>query len=73
MRYKVKHYSTVRLVSELELAHSRLKGYLAARETMPASSVLGALSIAWGIKHEKSYIAALEDEIRGREAADPSC
>lgn len=68
MKFKVRHYSTDRLRSELDKARSRLRGYLDAREHMPLSSVLGSLSIACGIKYEQSLIAALEEELESREA-----
>ena len=66
MKFKVKHYSTDRLRSELEAARSRLRGYLEAREYMPVSSILGSLAISSGIKYEKGLIAALEEEYKER-------
>jgi hypothetical protein len=66
MKFKVKHYSTDRLRSELDMARSRLRGYLDAREHMPLSSILGSLAIASGIKYENALIAALEEEYRER-------
>lgn len=73
MAHKIKNYSTQRLKTELESSLSRLRGYLAARETMPMTSILGSLSIACGIKYEKSLIAALEEELEARgEAFTPA-
>lgn len=74
MKFKVKHYSSSRLRSELEMAQSRLKGYLTAKEYMPESSILGSLAISAGIKYEIELIAALEEELkkRTREAVDPA-
>ena len=72
MKFKVRHYSTDRLRSEIELAKSRLRGYLAARAEMPMTSILGTLAIAAGIKHEESFIAALKEEYDKRIEADSS-
>ena len=66
MKFKVRHYSTDRLRSELDMARSRLRGYLDAREHMPLSSILGSLAIASGIKYEEALIAALEEELKMR-------
>lgn len=66
MKFKVRHYSTDRLRSELDMARSRLRGYLDAREHMPLSSILGSLAIASGIKYEEALIAALEEEYYAR-------
>ena len=66
MKFKVRHYSTERLRSELDKAHSRLRGYLDAREHMPLSSILGSLAITSGIKYEEALIAALEEEYYAR-------
>lgn len=66
MKFKVKHYSTDRLRSELDMAHSRLRGYLDAREHMPITSILGSLAISSGIKYESALIAALEEEYKER-------
>lgn len=52
MKFKVKHYSNERLKRELLEAQSRLEGYLAARDVIPASSILGSLAVASGIKYE---------------------
>lgn len=72
MKFKVKHYSRTRLSSELEQAKSRLRGYLAARDEMPLSSILGSLAIAAGIKYEVELIAALKEEIEKRESVAPA-
>lgn len=66
MKFKVKHYSNERLQRELEEAHSRLRGYLDARDHMPLSSILGSLAIASGIKYENALIAALFEELESR-------
>ena len=66
MKFKVKHYSTERLRSELDKARFRLAGYLDAREHMPITSILGSLAIASGIKYEEALIAALEEEYYAR-------
>lgn len=66
MKFKVKHYSNERLHRELEEAHSRLRGYLDARDHMPLSSILGSLAIASGIKYENALIAALFEELESR-------
>ena len=66
MKFKVKHYSNERLQRELEEAHSRLRGYLDARDHMPLSSILGSLAIASGIKYENALIAALFEELELR-------
>ena len=66
MKFKVKHYSNERLTRELEGAHSRLRGYLDAREHMPLTSILGSLAISSGIKYESSLNAAIEEELQAR-------
>ena len=63
---KVKNYSTERLKSELRAAKSRLEGYTRASVYLPASSILGSLSVACGIKFEEKLIAALEEELTNR-------
>lgn len=63
---KVKNYSTSRLESELRAAKSRLEGYEKARSHLPASSILGSLSISCGIKFEEKLIASLEEELTSR-------
>ena len=65
-KFKVKNYSNERLVKELQEAKMRLSGYLQARKFIPASSILGSLSVSYGIKYESSLIAALEEEIQSR-------
>ncbi len=66
MKFKVRHYSTERLRSELDRARFRLRGYLDAREHMPITSILGSLAISSGIKYEETLIAALEEEYYAR-------
>lgn len=66
MKFKVKNYSNERLLKELEEAKMRLSGYRQARNFIPASSILGSLSVSCGIKYESSLIAALEEEIQSR-------
>lgn len=66
MKFKVKNYSNERLEKELQEAKMRLSGYLQARKFIPASSILGSLSVSYGIKYESSLIAALEEEIQSR-------
>lgn len=63
---KVKSYSTERLKSELRAAKSRLERYEKARASLPASSILGSLSVACGIKYETKFINELVEELRRR-------
>lgn len=63
---KVKSYSTERLKSELRAAKDRLEGYEKARASLPASSILGSLSVACGIKYETKFINELVEELRRR-------
>jgi hypothetical protein len=72
MKFKVRHYSIERLKRELASAVDRLRGYLAAKETMPLSSILGSLSISCGIKYEESLIEALKEELELRITEAPS-
>ena len=63
---KVKSYSTERLKSELRAAKDRLEGYIRAKVYLPASSILGSLSVACGIKYETKFINELVEELRRR-------
>lgn len=72
MKFKVRHYSTERLKRELAYAENRLNGYLDARNVMPLSSILGSLSISYGIKYEESLIEALKEELELRITEAPS-